>query len=90
MPWWSQVFSQLPGSAASRSVQGLSAEPESGVKEIHQIPVSINDSIDLARLSGFGFSSSISRGSTVLGLVVPIGAELIAVLDNELGSRHGW
>ena len=62
----------------------------SGIEEIHQVPVPINDSIDLARLSCLGFSSSISRSSAVLGLVVPVVAELIAVLDYELGSGHDW
>ena len=62
----------------------------SGIEEIHQVPVPINDSIDLARLSCLEFSSSISRSSTVLGLVVPVVAELIAVLDYELGSGHDW
>ena len=62
----------------------------SGIEEIHQVPVPINDSIDLARLSCLGFSGSIGRGSAVLGLVVPVVAELIAVLDYELGSGHDW
>ena len=62
----------------------------SGIEEIHQVSVPINDSIDLARLSCLCFSSSIGRGSTVLGLVVPVVAELIAVLDYELGSGHDW
>ena len=62
----------------------------SGIEEIHQVPVPINDPINLARLSCLGFSSSISGGSAVLGLVVPVVAELIAVLDYELGSGHDW
>ena len=63
---------------------------DSGIEEIHQIAVPINDSIDLAGLPGFGFSGSVGAGSAVLCLVVPVVAELIAVLDDELGSRHGW
>ena len=90
MPWWSQVISQLPGDAPSRTLPGLSTEPESGIEEIHQIAVPINDSIDLPGLSGFGFSGPVGAGSAVLCLVVPVVAELIAVLDDELGSRHGW
>lgn len=61
-----------------------------GIEEIHQVPIPINDPINLARLSCLGFSGSIGRGSTVLGLVVPVVAELIAVLDYELGSGHDW
>ena len=60
-----------------------------GIEEIHQISVPINDPINLARLSCLGYSGSIGRGSTVLGLVVPVVAELIAVFDYELGSGHG-
>jgi len=62
----------------------------SRIEEIHQVPVTINDSIDLARLSCLGFSGSIGRGSAVLGLVGPVVAELIAILDYELGSGHDW
>lgn len=61
-----------------------------GIEQIHQVPLPINDSIDLARLSCLVFSSSVSRGPVVLGLVVPVVSELVSVLDYELGSRHDW
>ena len=69
---------------------GAHVDFESGIEEIHQIAVPINDSIDLAGLSGFGFSGPVGAGSAVLCLVVPVVAELIAVLDDVLRSRHGW
>lgn len=61
---------------------------ESGIEKIYQIPFPVNDSIDLARLSCLGFSSSIGRGSAVLGLVVPVVAELVTPLDDVLGCCH--
>ena len=61
---------------------------DSWIEKVDEIAVTINDSINLPRLSCLGFSSSIGRGSPVLGLVVPVFAELIAVLDDELGLGH--
>jgi hypothetical protein len=60
------------------------------MEEIYQVPLPVNDSIDLARLSCLVFSSSVSRGPVALGLVVPVVSKLVAVLDYELGSRHDW
>ena len=59
-----------------------------GIKEIHQVPVAINDPINLARLSCLGFSGSVGRGPAVLGLVVPVVAELVTPLDDVLGRCH--
>ena len=53
------------------------------------MPVSINDSINLAGLSGFGFSSPVSARSAVLCLVVAVVAELVTPLDDVFGGRHG-
>ena len=79
----------MPESRISHGRQLDCLDPrDSGIEEIHQVPVPINDPINLPRLSCLGLCCSISRGSAVLGLVVAIGAELIAVLDDELGSRH--
>tara|TARA_B100001093_G_C26449728_1_gene851750 strand:- start:120 stop:323 length:204 start_codon:yes stop_codon:yes gene_type:complete len=61
---------------------------ESGIEKIYQIPFPVNDSIDLARLSCLGFSSSIGRGSAVLGLVVSVVAKLVTPLDDVLGCCH--
>ena len=61
-----------------------------GEKDIDEIAVPINDPINLARLSCLGFSSSISRGSAVLGLIVLVVAELIAVLDDVFRCAHHW
>ena len=57
----------------------------SWIEEIHQIPVTINDAVNLSSVLGSGFSSSICRGPAVLGLVVPVVAELVSPLDDELG-----
>ena len=61
-----------------------------GIEEIHQISVPINDPINLARLSCLGFSGSVGRGSTVLGLVVPVVAELVTPLDDVFRCAHYW
>ena len=62
---------------------------DSGIEEIHQVSVPINDSIDLPRLSCLGFSGAVGRGSAVLGLVVAVVAELVTPLDDVLGCCHG-
>ena len=59
-----------------------------GEKDIDEISVSINDSIDLARLSCLGFCRFVGRGSAVLGLVIPVCAELIAPLDDVFRCAH--
>ena len=61
-----------------------------GEKDIDEIAFPINDSIDLARLSCLGFCRLVGRGSAVLGLVVPVCAELIAVLDDAFRCAHYW
>ena len=60
----------------------------SRIEQIDQIPVSINDSINLPRLSCLGFSSSICGGSSVLGLVVAVVPELVSPLNDEFGLSH--
>lgn len=62
----------------------------SGIEDIHQVPFRINDPINLPRVLCPLLGSPISTRHTVLGLVVPVVAELVAVLDDELGSRHDW
>ncbi len=60
----------------------------SRIEQIDQIPVSINDSINLPRLSCLGFCGSICGGSSVLGLVVAVVPELVSPLNDELGLSH--
>ena len=50
MSGWFQVIPQLPGNAPSRNLQGIPAEFESGIEEVHQVPVFINDSVLLPGL----------------------------------------
>ena len=58
------------------------------VEEVDQIPVPINDAVNLPRVPGSGFSSSICGGSSVLGLVVAVVPELVSPLNDELGLSH--
>ncbi len=90
MPWWSQVFSQLPGSAASRSVQGLSAEFESGIEEVHQVSVLINDSVLLTRLLCSPLGTPGGRGKVVNRLVLLPSTELVSDLYAVFGCCHRW
>ena len=61
---------------------------QSWIEEIHQIPVSINDSIDLIRIASTLFCSSVGRCSSVLGLIVVVFAKLITPLDDVFGLWH--
>ena len=58
------------------------------VEEVDQIPVPINDAVNLPRVPGSGFSSSICGGSSVLGLVVAVVPELVSPLNDEFGLSH--
>ena len=63
---------------------------DSGMEEIHQVPLPINDPINLARLSCLGLCCSVGRGPAVLGLVVPLVAELVTPLDDVFRRANYW
>ena len=61
---------------------------DSGEKKINEVAVSINDPIDLVRISSTLFCSSDGRCSSVLGLIVVVFAKLITPLDDVFGCCH--
>ena len=61
---------------------------DSWIEEVDEIAVTINDSINLPRLSCLGFCGAICGGSPMLGLVVAVVPELVSPLNDELGLSH--
>ena len=89
MSGWCQVIPQLPGNAPSRTLQGIPAEFESGVEEVHQVSVLINDSVLLTGLFCSSLGAPRGRGQVVNRLVLLPSTELISYLYPVLRRCHG-
>ena len=89
MSGWCQVIPQLPGNAPSRTFQGVSAKFESGIKEVHQAPVFINDSMLLPGLFCSPLGAPRSRRKVVNRLVLLPSTELVSDLYAVLRCCHG-
>ena len=61
-----------------------------GIEQVDEIAVPINNPINLSGLSCLGFCCPVGRGSAVLGLVVPVVAELVTPLDAVFRCAHYW
>ena len=89
MSGWCQVIPQLPGDAPSRTLPGIPAEFESGIEEVHQVSVLINDSVLLTRLLCPPLGAPRGRGQVVNRLVLLPSTELVTDLYAVFGRCHG-
>ena len=86
---WHRHGTHFPGNAPSRTLQGIPAEFESGIEEVHQVPVLINDPVLLARLLCSLLGASRGRRKVVNRLVLLPSTELVSDLYAVFGCCHG-